>query len=109
NLNRDDPRPFVQEFLNAYRDRHNIEPDMVGASAYDAFMIIADALKRAGSTDGKAIRDAIAATKNYEGLTGVINGFDEAGEVLKPVQLQEIREGKFRYFGIVSDPELIKP
>jgi branched-chain amino acid transport system substrate-binding protein len=109
NLNRDDPRPLVQEYLKAYRDRHKIEPDMVGASAYDAFMIIADAIKAAGSTDGKAIRDAIAATKDYNGLTGVINGFDKSGEVLKPVQLQEIKNGKFRYFGIVTDPELIKP
>ncbi|MDR3254544.1 MAG: ABC transporter substrate-binding protein [Synergistaceae bacterium] len=109
NLDRDDKRPFVQEFLKSYRDRHNIEPDMVGASAYDAFMIIVDAIKTAGGTDGKAIRDAIAATKNYDGLTGVINGFDAAGEVLKPVQLQEIKEGKFRYFGIVTDSELIKP
>jgi branched-chain amino acid transport system substrate-binding protein len=110
NLDRDDQRPVVQEYLKAYRERHNIEPDMVGASAYDAFMIIIDAIKTAGSTDGKAIRDAIAATSNYDGLTGIISGFDEAGEVLKPVQLQVIKEdGNFHHYGIVSDPELIKP
>jgi branched-chain amino acid transport system substrate-binding protein len=109
NLDRDDKRPVVQEYLKAYRDRHHIEPDMVGASAYDAFMIIVDAIKTAGSTDGKAIRDAIAATKDYNGLTGVISGFDAAGEVLKPVQLQVIKDGQFRYYGIVSDPELVKP
>ena len=39
NLNRDDKRKFVQEFLSTYRKRHKIEPDMVGASAYDAFML----------------------------------------------------------------------
>ncbi len=109
NLDRDDSRQFVQDFLKTYRERHKIEPDMVGASAYDAFMIIVDAIKAAGSTEGKAIRDAIVATKDYDGLTGVIKGFDEAGEVIKPVQLQEIKEGKFRHFGIVTDAELIKP
>ncbi len=109
NLDRDDPRPVVQEYLKAYRERHKIEPDMVGASAYDAFMIIADAMKTAQSTEGKKVRDAIAATKNYDGLTGVITGFDEAGEVIKPVQLQEIKGGLFHHFGIVTDPELIKP
>jgi branched-chain amino acid transport system substrate-binding protein len=109
NLDRDDRRPVVQEYLKTYRDRHHIEPDMVGASAYDAFMIIAAAIKKAGSTDGRAVRDAIAATKDYDGLTGVISGFDPAGEVLKPVQLQVIKDGLFRYFGIVSDPELVKP
>ena len=109
NLDRDDPRPMVQEYLKAYRERHKIEPDMVGASAYDAFMIIVDGIKKAGSVEGKAVRDAIASTKDYDGLTGVIKGFDEAGEVIKPVQLQEIKDGKFRHFGIVGDEELVKP
>jgi len=109
NLDRDDPRPIVQEYLKTYRERHKIEPDMVGASAYDAFMIIADAIKAAGTTDGKAVRDAIAATKDYNGLTGVIKGFDAAGEVLKPIQLQILKDGLFHYYGIVTDEELVKP
>ncbi len=109
NLDRDDARPMVQEYLKAYRERHKIEPDMVGASAYDAFMIIVDGIKKAGGVEGKAVRDAIASTKDYDGLTGVIKGFDEAGEVIKPVQLQEIKDGKFRHFGIVGDEELVKP
>jgi branched-chain amino acid transport system substrate-binding protein len=82
---------------------------MVGASAYDAFMIIVDGIKSAGNTEGKAVRDAIAATKNYNGLTGVIQGFDEVGEVLKPVQLQVIKDGFFHHYGIVTDEELVKP
>lgn len=109
NLDRDDPRPVVQEYLAAYRERHKIEPDMVGASAYDAFMIIADAIKKANSVKGADIAAAIAATKDYDGLTGVIKGFDAVGEVIKPVQLQVIRDGKFRHYGIVTDPELITP
>jgi len=109
NLDRDDPRPIVQEYLKTYRERHKIEPDMVGASAYDAFMIIADAIKAAGTTDGKAVRDAIAATKDYNGLTGLIKGFDAAGEVLKPIQLQVLKDGLFHYYGIVTDEELVKP
>jgi branched-chain amino acid transport system substrate-binding protein len=109
NLDRDDSRPIVQEYLKAYRERHKIEPDMVGASAYDAFMIIVDGIKSAGSTDGKPVRDAIAATRDYNGLTGVIQGFDEAGEVLKPVQLQVLKDGFFHHYGIVADEELVKP
>ena len=109
NLDRDDPRPVVQNYLKAYRERHNIEPDMVGASAYDAFMIIIDAMKTAQSAEGRKVRDAIAATKDYDGLTGIITGFDAKGEVIKPVQLQVIKDGKFRHFGIVSDPELVTP
>jgi hypothetical protein len=39
-----------------------IRPDMGGASAYDAFMILCDGIQRAKSTAGKAMRDPIAAT-----------------------------------------------
>ena len=109
NFDRDDPRPVVQGFLKEFRGRHKFEPDMVGASAYDAFMIIMDGMKTAGSTDGKKVRDAIAAVKDYNGLTGIIGGFDEIGEVVKPVQVQVVKDGLFRHFGVVNDPELIKP
>ena len=109
NLNRDDPRPEVQAFLKEYETRYKLQPDMVGASAYDAFMIIFDAIKRAGSTDGKAVRDAIAGTKNYNGLTGEIKGFNDIGEVVKEVQVQIVKDGRFRNFGVVSDMDLITP
>jgi branched-chain amino acid transport system substrate-binding protein len=109
NFDRDDPRPVVQNFLKEFRGRHKFEPDMVGASAYDAFMIIVNAMETAGTTDGKPVRDAIAATVGYDGLTGVMGGFDEIGEVVKPVQVQVVKEGLFRHFGVVDDPELIKP
>ena len=109
NLNRDDPRPMVQDFLKTYRERTKIEPDMVGASAYDAFMLIVDAMERAKSTEGPAIQKALAGTKDFDGLTGVINGFDERGEVIKPVQLQIIKGGLFHYYGVVTDLELITP
>lgn len=109
NFDRDDPRPVVQDFLKEYRERHKIEPDMVGASAYDAFMIIVEAMRTANSTEGAKIRDAIAALKDYNGLTGLIGGFDEIGEVVKPVQVQVVKDGVFRHFGVVTEPELIKP
>lgn len=109
NFDRDDPRPVVQNFLKEFRGRHKFEPDMVGASAYDAFMIIVNAMRTAGTTDGKPVRDAIAATVGYDGLTGVMGGFDEIGEVVKPVQVQVVKEGLLRHFGVVDDPELIKP
>jgi branched-chain amino acid transport system substrate-binding protein len=109
NLNRDDPRPEVQKFLTEYESRYKLQPDMVGASAYDAFMIISDGIKRAGSTDGKAIRDAIASTKNFSGLTGEIKGFNDIGEVVKDVQVQIVKGGRFRNYGVVTDMELITP
>ena len=109
NLNRDDERPFVQEFLATYRKLHSIEPDMVGASAYDGFMLIVDAIKKAGTTDGPAVAKALSETKNYDGLTGLIAGFDADGEVVKPIQIQTVKDGLFRYYGVITDPKLITP
>jgi branched-chain amino acid transport system substrate-binding protein len=108
-LNRDDPRPEVQNFLKEYETRYKIQPDMVGASAYDAFMIICESIKKAGSLKGPAIRDAIAATKNFNALTGEIKGFDAVGEVVKEVQVQIIKDGRFRHYGVVKEMDLITP
>lgn len=109
NLDRDDPRDVVQEFISQYRDRYDMEPDMVGASNYDAFMIIANAIEKAGTTDPEAVRDAIAETKSFDGVTGIITGFTDIGEVIKPVQVQIVKDGAFRHFGIVDDPAIINP
>jgi branched-chain amino acid transport system substrate-binding protein len=109
NLNRDDPRSEVQSFLKTYEERFKIQPDMVGASAYDAFMIICEAIRKAGSVKGPEIQKAIAATKGYNGLTGLLKGFTPIGEVVKDVQVQVVKEGRFRQFAVVSDPALITP
>lgn len=109
NLDRDDPRDVVQEFISKFRERYEMEPDMVGASNYDAFMIIANAIEKAGTTDPKPVRDAIAETKNFDGVTGIITGFTDIGEVIKPVQVQIVKDGAFRHFGIVDDPAIINP
>lgn len=109
NLNRDDPRPEVKKFLDTYEKRFKIQPDMVGASAYDAFMIICDGVKRAKTTKGLDIRNSIATLKNFNGLTGEIKRFSPEGEVVKDVQVQIVKKGRFRHYGVVTDPDLITP
>ena len=108
NLNRDDPRPVVQNFIKNYKETYKMDPDMVGASAYDALCVAAKAIE-VGGTDPKAIRDAIAKTKNFDGVTGIIRGYNKLGEVMKPVQVQIVKNGEFRYFAEVTDPEIITP
>jgi branched-chain amino acid transport system substrate-binding protein len=107
NLDRDDPRPVVQNFLKNYRQAYGEDADMVGASSYDAFMILVNAIKEAG-TDPKAVQKALFATKDYNGLTGKISRFVQ-GEVVKPVQIQVVKEGKFHRLGVVDNPEVITP
>jgi branched-chain amino acid transport system substrate-binding protein len=107
NLDRDDPRPLVQNFLKNYRKAYNEDADMVGASSYDAFMILVKAIEKAG-TDPKAIQKALLETKDYNGLTGKISRFVQ-GEVVKPVQIQVVKGGKFRRLTVINNPEVITP
>jgi branched-chain amino acid transport system substrate-binding protein len=107
NLDRDDPRPLVQNFLKNYQKAYNEDADMVGASSYDAFMILVNAIRKAG-TDPKAIQKALLETKDYNGLTGKISRFVQ-GEVVKPVQIQVVKGGKFRRLGVVDNLEVITP
>jgi branched-chain amino acid transport system substrate-binding protein len=107
NLDRDDPRPLVQNFLKSYRQAYGHDADMVGASSYDAFKILVAAIEKAG-TDAKAIQKALLETKDYNGLTGKITRFVQ-GEVIKPVQIQVVKESKFRRLGVVDNPEVITP
>jgi branched-chain amino acid transport system substrate-binding protein len=107
NLDRDDSRPLVQNFLKNYRKAYNEDADMVGASSYDAFMILVNAIRKAG-TDPKAIQKALLETKDYNGLTGKISRFVQ-GEVVKPVQIQVVKGGKFHRLGVVDNPEVITP
>ncbi len=108
NLNRDDKRPEVQKFLKTYETRFKIQPDMVGASAYDAFMMICDSIKRAKSVKADDVRNALANIKNFDGLTGQVKRFTN-GEVVKDVQVQIVKKGRFHNLGVVTDPDLITP
>ncbi|MBC7332138.1 MAG: ABC transporter substrate-binding protein [Synergistetes bacterium] len=109
NFNRDDQRPLVKWFIERYKKEYNIDPDMVGASSFDSVLIIAEAIKKAGSVDPAKIKDAIASLQDLDALTGKIKRFTKIGEVVKPVQVQIIKDGAFHYYGIVDDPEIIKP
>lgn len=107
NLDRDDSRPLVQNFLKNYRQAYSIDADMVGASSFDAFKILVAAIEKAG-TDKPAITKALAETKDYNGLTGKISRFIK-GEAIKPVQIQVVKEGKFRRHSVIDNPEVITP
>jgi branched-chain amino acid transport system substrate-binding protein len=66
------------------------------ALAYDAVTLLADAIQRAGSLDRHQIRDALARTRSFQGVTGDIS-FDERRDPLKRVVIMEIRDGRPYY------------
>ncbi len=92
----DDPSPRVQDFIKKYKAKYNKEPDAMGFLAYDAGMILFDAMKRAGSTEGEKIKNALATTKDFPGVTGIIT-INEQRNAVKPAVVLEIKDGKFIY------------
>jgi branched-chain amino acid transport system substrate-binding protein len=87
-----DTDPKVQKFVNDYKTRYGATPDALAATAYDAAKIMFDAIKRANSLDGKAIRDALAATQSFPGVTGNVT-FNENRDAVKPIVMIEIKPG----------------
>jgi len=90
----DDQRPSVQQFIAAYKAKYNGElPDAMAITGYDAAKVLANSIKRANSIDPKAIRDAIAQTKDFPGAGGNIT-LDENRNARKPIVILEILGGK---------------
>ena len=68
----DDTASIVRNFVTTYKQKYSQVPDAMGALGYDAARLLCDAIKRAGSTDSVALRNAIADTKDFPGVTGKI-------------------------------------
>ena len=77
-----DQDPKVQEFIAAYKAKYNVEPNAFNALGYDLGKFIADAVSRANSTDPVAIKDALASTKGFAGVTGTF----DMGEDHNPIK-----------------------
>jgi len=90
----DDPNPVVQKFVTDYKAKYGQIPDALAALAYDAARILAAAIEKAGSTDGAKIRDQIAATKDFDGVTGIISINPERNAV-KSAVIVKVENGKY--------------
>jgi branched-chain amino acid transport system substrate-binding protein len=93
----DDPSPKIQQFVQEYKQRYqNLVPDAHAALAYDAGLLLFDAIKRAGTTDGPQLRYALANTHNFEGVTGLIS-MDENRNAVKPAVVLKLQDASFIY------------
>jgi branched-chain amino acid transport system substrate-binding protein len=97
----DSDDPNVQDFVKRYTEKYSSTPDAMAALGYDTAKILADALARAGTTEGPKLRDAIAATAGFEGVTGKIS-MDPQRNARKDAVVLKIEGGKFRYHRTVS-------
>ena len=97
-----DPSPRVQRFVEAYRQRYGeAEPDSNASLGYDSVLVLADAIRRAGTTEHKALRDAIASTTNFEAVTGRIT-INKQRDASKNAVIIQVRNGRFRFVESVA-------
>ena len=87
-----DPDPGVQKFVQAYRARFGSVPDALAALWYDGARLLTQAVQRAGSTDPVKIRDALATTRDFHGVTGRIS-IDQNRNAAKPGVIVKIVAG----------------
>jgi len=93
----DDPAETIQKFVKSYRQRYsNLTPDAHAALAYDALRFLAEAIQRAGTTEGSKLRDALAETKNFAGVTGIIS-MDRDRNAVKSAVVLKLEDLKYIY------------
>jgi branched-chain amino acid transport system substrate-binding protein len=89
-------------FVEAYKKRFNGKvPDAMAALGYDSAMILADAIKRAGTAESSKIRDAIAAVKDYEAVTGKIT-INAKRDAEKSAVILQVKDGKYLYVETIA-------
>ncbi len=94
--------PQVAAFVKSYQARWNgATPDAFAALGYDTGRILADALRRAGSTKGPDLQKALAATKDLPGVTGKTT-FDKNGDPAKSAVIIVIENGKTRFHSTIE-------
>ncbi|MBI3178919.1 MAG: penicillin-binding protein activator [Deltaproteobacteria bacterium] len=91
----DSPDTRVRDFVTGFRDKTGAEPNLSEAQAFDAGGLVRRVLTQSRATDRKAFREALAALKGYEGVTGWIR-FDTLGDTLKKLLVLTIQEGVIR-------------
>ena len=86
----------VVDFNARFRARWGVDTNALSALGYDSAMVLIDALKRAGTTEGPKLRDALAATKDFSGATGLIT-FDAQRNPTKSAVVLTVKDGRFAF------------
>lgn len=103
--NPDSPHPLSRNFVRAYRSRYGAYESILSGSAlaYDAVLLLGDAIRRAGSLDRRKIRGALAATQDFVGVTGRIR-FDENRNPIKGAVINRYRNSAEPRYYVTIQP-----
>ncbi len=91
----------ARKFIRDYQERYGKTPDDVAALTYDAGSLILAALAQAGAPDRQKLRDALAAIREFEGVTGKMS-FKDTGDPVKSAVILQIKNGRFTYHASVA-------
>lgn len=97
----EDTSPKMTAFVSAYKAKYGKTPDAMAALGYDSAYVLAEAIKRAGTTEAAKLRDAIAETKDFEGVTGKFS-LDASRNAIKSAAILQIKEGKFTFLESIA-------
>jgi branched-chain amino acid transport system substrate-binding protein len=98
----DDPSPAVREFVQKYEARFGAKPDSLAALGYDSARVLIDAIKRAGTTESVKLREAIASTKDFSGVTGNITLGPDRNPIGKKLVVLQIENGQLALKDVVD-------
>jgi branched-chain amino acid transport system substrate-binding protein len=93
--------PLVAGFHERFQKRWGTASNALCALGYDSAMMLVDAIRRAGTTDGPKLRDALAATKNFPGAAGTIS-LDAQRNPTKSAVVLTVKNGKFAFLQDVA-------
>lgn len=91
----------AKQFVSDFSAKYGQAPTGLGALGYDAFMVLVDAMRRATAIEPKAIRDALATTKDFEAVTGTIT-MDANRDAQKSAVVLKIQGGKALFEATVA-------
>lgn len=90
-FDRDSEDPTIRNFIEAYRAKYDLEPDLYAAHGYDSLLVLAEALKKGGRTTSEFWK-GIRSIRDFSGATGTVQ-FDERGDVQKFPRVYVVNEG----------------
>jgi branched-chain amino acid transport system substrate-binding protein len=88
--------PAVVAFNERFKARWGVDTNALSALGYDSAMVLIDAIRRAGTTEGPKLRDALAATKDYAAVTGRIT-FDAQRNPTKSAVVLTVKNGRYAF------------
>jgi branched-chain amino acid transport system substrate-binding protein len=94
------PNEKVKTFVANYKKLFNLEPDSFAALGYDSLYILADSLKRAGTSESLKLRDAVAQTRDFAGVTGKLS-LNAYRDARKEIIMVKISKQNFTYHSII--------